>query len=337
MRAALIDKSSGSARLSLTERQIPRPAAGEILVRVEAASLNYRDLLVIDGIGRWNPPAGRIPGSDACGIVTEIGPGVEGLKPGDRIVSTILPNWLSGSLSADKLQGSLGGAAADGVFAEYVLLRSNSVVVVDDRMTSEELATLPCAALTAWQALQRASSLAPGKTVLLEGTGGVSIFALQMVVAAGAKAVITSSNDEKLAKALELGASAGINYRTSSDWVEKAMSLSPDGYDHVLDVGGASTLSQSIALAAYEGTVSIIGLIGGLEATIDLTPVFAKNLKVDGIEVGSRAMLAELVEWYGGHNLRPVIDRVFGLDEINLALDHLRSGSHFGKVVVKFA
>lgn len=336
MRAIVTNGAGDGDKITIAEREIPRPGSGQVLIKVEAAALNYRDLLVIDGVGRWTPPAGRIPGSDACGIVAAVGRGVRDMRIGDRVISTILPNWLTGPLTASKLAGSLGGAAADGVFAEYILLPGASLVPVGDRLTPVELATFPCAALTAWQALQRASSLAAGKTVLLEGTGGVSIFALQMAAAAGAKVVITSSSDEKIAKAIKLGAIAGVNYR-AADWVAQALSFAPDGYDHVLDVGGASTLSQSIALAAYEGMVSVIGLIGGLEATLDLTPIFAKNLNIAGIEVGSRAMLTELVAWYEARGLRPVVDRVFALEEVTEALDYLRSGAHFGKVVLNFS
>lgn len=320
--------------LGIEERPIPTATPGTVLLRIAAVALNYRDLLVVRGTGRWRPPAGRIPCSDACGTVQAVGAGVNDLSVGDRVVSTILPRWLRGPLTADKLASSLGGSAADGVLAEYVLLPAASVVRVDRHLSPAEFATLPCAALTAWHALARGGSMSAGKSVLLQGTGGVSLFALQFAVAAGAQVTITSSSDAKLERALALGAAAGVNYRTSSDWVDEAKALSPHGYDQVIDVGGASTLNDSIELAAYEGTVSVVGLIGGLQATLDITPVFAKNLRIDGIEVGSRAMLVEMIEWCARRNIRPVIDRVFPAAEATNAFRYLSSGSHFGKIVI---
>jgi NADPH:quinone reductase-like Zn-dependent oxidoreductase len=329
--------SDGSFRpdgIRLEERERPAVGSGDALVRTEAVALNYRDLLVIKGVGRWRPPVGRIPCSDACGIVEEVGPNVKGLKVGDRVISTILPNWLSGPLEASKLVGSLGGSSADGVLGELVSLRANSLVPVGSRLTSSEWATLPCAALTAWQSLCRANSLRADQSVLIQGTGGVSLFALQFAIAAGARVVITSSSDAKLKRALALGAAAGVNYRTSEDWVAEAKALSPEGYDQVIDVGGASTLSNSIDLAAYEGTISVVGLIGGLEACLDITPVFSKNLRIDGIEVGSRAMLNDMIAWCDGHRIKPVIDRVFYRDTAGEAFAHLASAAHFGKIVI---
>ncbi len=307
----------------------------QIRVRVLSVALNYRDLLVIRGEGRWRPPAGRVPCSDACVEVLEVGPGVTHPTVGDRVISTILPNWLCGPLTAQKLVGSLGGSAADGVLSEEAILKASSVVAVPEFFTNVEACTMPCAALTAWHALSRASSLRPGARILLQGTGGVSIFALQMAIAAGAESFIVSSDDQKLERAIGLGASGGANYRQNCDWPDAAAAHTAGvGFDHVLDVGGASTLSKSIELAAFEGVVSVVGLIGGLQAQLDLTPVFSKNLRIDGIEVGSHQMLAEMVMWLETKGIRPVVDSVFAFEDAKAALNRLKSGLHFGKVVI---
>lgn len=324
--------------MHVVEREEPAaPLPGQVLVRVRAVSLNYRDILVARGFQRWQPPSGRIPGSDAAGEVIATGTAVARVKPGDRVMSTILPRWIDGPLTAQKLDGSLGGAHADGVLAEYVLLDAESVVPIPDYLSDVEGACLPCAALTAWHALSRADSLRPGATVLVQGTGGVSLFALQLAVAAGAQVIVISSSDQKLARARELGAIASINYRTRVDWDREVLRITNgQGVQHVIDVGGASTIESSISAAAFEGTVSIVGLIGGLDAKVDLSTIFIKNLRVHGVETGSRRMLEAMAAWMSERGMHPMVDRRFALDEVCAAFHYLAAAAHMGKVCVVF-
>jgi NADPH:quinone reductase-like Zn-dependent oxidoreductase len=318
---------------------LPTPGAGRILIRMRAASLNYRDLLVAEGRDRWRPPAGRIPVSDGVGVVEAIGPGTDSdrLCIGQRVITTILPRWMSGPLTKEKREGGLGGPAADGVLAEQVVLDAAAVVPAPDYLTDAEAATLPAAALTAWHALTRANSLSPGSTVLVEGSGGVSLFALQIAAAAGSRVIATSSSDTKLDRLRQLGAAATVNYTRHPDWDSKVIDLADGrGVDHAIDIGGASTLDQSIASVSMGGVVSIVGLIGGLTAQINLAEVFQKNLRLDGIETGSRSMLEDMIRWFDARRLHPVIDRVFPFEDTREAFRYLKAGGHVGKVCIAF-
>lgn len=311
----------------------PAPGQGQILVRMKAVALNFRDVMVATGHDRWRPPVGRILGSDGVGIVEAVGPATQRITAGQRVMTTILPNWISGPLTIAKRDGGLGGPAADGVMAERVLLAAAGVVPAPDYLTDAEAATLPAAALTAWHALTRARSLRSGATVLVEGTGGVSLFALQLAVAAGASVIATSSSDAKLERLTELGAAATLNYAKRPDWSANVLALTDGrGVEHAIDIGGATTLNQSISSVGMEGVVSIVGLVGGLKAEVNLAEVFQKNLRLDGIETGSRVMLEELLAWYEAKRLRPLIDKVFGFDDAAAAFRYLQAGRHMGKV-----
>ncbi|MBE7212881.1 MAG: NAD(P)-dependent alcohol dehydrogenase, partial [Gluconacetobacter diazotrophicus] len=277
-------------------------------MRIRAASLNYRDLLVGRGIGRWAPPPGRILGSDGAGEVVAVGEGVAWPAIGQRVIGAFLPGWLDGPMTAAKMTGGLGGAVRDGVFADYVLLDAASTVAAPAHMTDAEAATLVCAGVTAWQALSRADSLHPDRSVLVQGTGGVSLMALQMAHAAGARVIATSSRNDKLRHAAELGAWAGVNYRTHENWDDEAIRLTGGvGVEHVVDVGGAATLERSVAAVAYEGTVSLVGLLGGARAGLDVVAVHLRGIRLQGIETGSRAMLDRLARWSEAVSLRPAI------------------------------
>ena len=257
------------------------------------------------------------------------------LRVGDRVITTILPNWVSGPLNAEKRSGALGGPAADGVFADLVLLSAAGLALAPRYLDDVQAATLPVAALTAWHALTRAGVLRPGAVVLVEGTGGVSTFALQIAAAAGAKVIATSSSESKLKRLRELGAEATVSYRDRPDWGRQVLELTGGrGVDLAIDIGGASTLQQSItaAAAAAGATVSIVGLVGGLTAQIDLAEVFQKNLRLDGIETGSRTMLEEMIAWFEARNLIPVIDSCYSFNEGKRAFIHLRDGGHIGKI-----
>jgi NADPH:quinone reductase-like Zn-dependent oxidoreductase len=315
--------------------ELPDPGPGQVLIRMNAVSLNFRDLLVAQGHDRWLPPTGRIPVSDGVGVVLAVGSGANGISVGQRVITTILPKWISGPLTVQKREGGLGGPAADGVLAERILLDATAVVPAPDYLTDVEAATLPCAALTAWHALTRAGSLRPDSTVLVEGTGGVSLFALQIAASAGAKVIATSSTEAKLDRLRELGAAATVNYLQRPRWGVEVVDLTDgQGVDHAIDIGGATTLEQSISSVCMEGVVSVVGLVGGLRTEINLAEIFQKNLRLDGIETGSRSMLEDLVRWFDLKRLHPIIDRTFPFQDSNAAFLHLKAGGHIGKVCV---
>ncbi len=244
------------------ERPRPQPGPHEVLVRVKAVSLNYRDLLVVKGAYNPKMPLPRVPCSDAAGEVAAVGDKVTRLRAGQRVAGLFMPAWQSGEVTDDKARSALGGAV-DGVLAEYVLLPADGVVAVPEHLSDEEAATLPCAAVTAWHALVTEGAVKPGDTVLVQGTGGVSLFALQFAHLAGATVIATSSRDDKLERARALGASAGINYKTTPEWGDRARELSGGGVDHVVEVGGAGTLAQSLRAVRMGGRVSLIGVLSG--------------------------------------------------------------------------
>ena len=313
----------------------PPPAAGNVLLAMQAVSLNYRDLLVARGHDRWRPPVGRIPVSDGVGIVSAIGPDVDRTMLGRRVMTTFLPRWISGPMTKEKREGALGGPARDGVLATRVTLPAESVVPVPDDLTDVEAACLPCAGVTAWHAVTRAGSHRRDATVLIQGTGGVALFAVQILLAAGARVIATSSSDDKLAKLRRLGVRDTINYRTTPHWDVEVLRLTAGlGVDHVIDIGGADSLARSMSAVAVEGVVSMVGVIGGLKAEIDIGVAFDKNLRLDGVETGSRAMLEALLAFIMGHRVKPVVDRVFSLAAARDAFLRLESGGHFGKICI---
>ncbi len=326
----------GDLSLSNVAEPLP-PARGQVLVRMIAASLNYRDVMVATGHDRWRPPVGRVPGSDGVGIIEQIGEDVERFAVGDVILTTILPNWISGPLSEAKRQGGLGGPAADGVLSELVLLDAEGLVLAPKYLAPIQAATLPTAGLTAWHALKRADALRPDATVLTEGTGGVSLFALQLAVAAGATVIATSSSSAKLDMLLTLGASGVVNYLDEPNWADSVVALTGGkGVNLAVDIGGASSLNESIRATAMDGVVSVVGLVGGLDARINLAEIFQKNLRIHGIETGSRSMLEEMIVWIEKKNIYPIIDCSFAFSECSKAFRHLQSGRHMGKVCIEF-
>jgi len=293
---------------------------------------------VINGVGGWKPGAPRIPGSDGVGVVAAVGANVSRVEVGDRVAGIFLPKWLGGELTAEKYVTPLGGAAADGVLAEFVIFAEDSVVKIPANLTDEEAAALPVAAVTAWHAVARRSQVGSGETVLIEGTGGVSLFALQFVAALGGSAIVTSSSDEKLEKARKLGAVATVNYKRKPDWAAEVLALTDGkGVDHVIEVVGGENLNQALKAVKLSGSISFIGLMAGLSAPIKTYEFVTKNIRLHGIETGSREMFEEMNRFIESHRLRPVIDRVFRFDETRKALKYLESGSHFGKVVVRIS
>ena len=338
MRQLEVPASCSLDDLIPVERPDPgEPGAGQVLVRMRAVSLNFRDLLVATGYDRWRPPTGRIPGSDGVGDVVKVRTGVTRFKAGDRVMTTILPNWISGPLTPEKRIGGLGGPAADGVLAELRMMDPEGLVLAPAHLGDEQAATLPTAALTAWHAITRADVLHPGTTILVGGTGGVSLFALQIGVAAGARVLITSKSAEKLARTKVLGAFAGVNYRDRADWADEVLALTDGrGVDLAIDIGGASSLNESVRATAVGGAVGIVGLVGGLMATINLAEILQRNLRLDGIETGSREMLEAMIAWFEQKGIVPIVDRVFPFEESGAALKYLQEVRHMGKVCIAF-
>jgi NADPH:quinone reductase-like Zn-dependent oxidoreductase len=319
--------------VAVGERPEPRPGPGEVLIRVRACSLNYRDLLIMKGLYNKKLPLPLVPLSDGAGEVTAVGGGVTRVRVGDRVASCFMPAWIDGEPTEAKAKSALG-AGGTGMLAEYVVLPAEGVVRVPDHLSDEEAATLPCAAVTAWHALVTEGGVKAGDVVLTQGTGGVSVFALQFAKLLGARVIATSSSDAKLERVRQLGASDGINYKTTPEWGGKARELTGPGVDHVVEVGGAGTMPESMRAVRMGGRISLIGVLSGA-GQFNPTPVLMKNLRVQGIFVGSREMFEAMNRAVALHKMRPVIDRVFPMSEARAALHHMESGAHFGKVVIR--
>jgi NADPH:quinone reductase-like Zn-dependent oxidoreductase len=335
VRAVEIRGAFGLDHLALVERPDPRPGPGQVLVRLRAASLNYRDLLTVEG--KYNPKQRLplIPCSDGAGEVVEIGEGVTRVRPGERVCAAFAQKWIAGTPTRDKLRSTLGGPL-DGTLAELAVFDEEGVVHVPDHLSDEEAATLPCAAVTAWSALVTEGGVAAGDTVLVLGTGGVSLFALQLATLLGARVIATSSRDDKLDRARALGASEGVNYRETPEWGARVKELTGGaGADHVVEVGGAGTLQQSLRAVRFGGTISLIGNLAGTKTELFLTQVFMQHVRLNGILVGHRESFEAMNRAVAFHKLRPVIDRVFPLEEVRAAFDHMAAGDHFGKIVVR--
>ncbi len=334
MSKALRLHSFGLDKLVLEEQELPALGPLDVHVRFHAASLNYRDLMVVTGV--YNPlmELPRIPGSDAAGEVVAVGTGVTLFKPGDRVASLFFQNWHEGEIRNTTGKSALGGPI-DGVFATERILPEGGLIRIPDALSFEEAATLPCAALTAWNALVEKGKLCAGQTVLLLGTGGVSVFALQFAKAHGARVILTSSSDEKLARGKALGADLTINYKARPEWDKEVFQLTGgQGVDHVVEVGGAGTLPLSLRSVKTGGHVYLIGVLTGKGAGVDPTPVLAKSIHLDGVYVGSRAMFERMNAAISANNIRPAIDHVFPLTDARAAFEHMQNGSHFGKIVI---
>jgi NADPH:quinone reductase-like Zn-dependent oxidoreductase len=333
MKAYQIQTPDGIDGLKLVDLPELQPGVGQILVQVRATSLNYRDTAVVSGMypGQTLP---IIPLSDGAGDVVAVGEGVTRVNVGERIAGIFFQDWIAGRLTREKTKSALGGAI-NGMLAEYVVLNQEGVVHLPSHLSYEEGAALPCAAVTAWQALVTRGNLAAGETVLLLGTGGVSIFALQFAKILGARIIITSSSDEKLARAKAMGADATINYKTYPNWQEEVWKLTQkEGVDRVVEVGGAGTLERSLQSTRVGGGISLIGVLGGA-GDVNHAQILLKSIDVQGIYVGSREMFEAMNRAIRLHQIKPVIDRVFSLDEATSAYRYLQSGSHFGKVVIQ--
>lgn len=334
MRAYEVRETTGLDGLVLNrERPEPEPGPGQILVRVRAAALNARDHGVTKGIyGYTKFPV--IPLSDGAGEVVAVGPGVAGFKAGDRVASTFFQSWTGGRMPPDASRNSLGGML-DGMLAELVALPQTGAIRIPDHLSFEEASTLPCAALTAWNALVENGGLKAGESVLILGTGGVSCFAVQFAKLHRAHVFLTSSSDEKLAKGRALGADVTINYRTTPDWEQDVLKVTGGvGVDHVLEVGGANTLERSMAAVRPGGMIYIIGSLAGA-GTINPRMINRKAITLKGIHVGSRDMFAAMNRAIAETSLKPVIDRVFPFEDARAAFAYQAGGGHFGKIVIK--
>ncbi|HXA56070.1 MAG TPA: NAD(P)-dependent alcohol dehydrogenase [Candidatus Acidoferrum sp.] len=335
--AVRISKEFSIDSLTFDEIEVPQPGPGQVLVAIKAVSLNYRDLLVVTG--RYNPnlPRPLVIGSDGAGEVVALGEGVHRFTPGDRVMGSFFQNWFRGGIDRDAAPSALGGSI-DGVLTTLRVFDQRGLVPMPAHLGYEEASTFPCAALTAWNALVRTAHLKSGDTVLLLGTGGVSIFGLQFAVMHGARSIITSGSDEKLARAKSLGASDAINYKKTPEWQKEVMRLTASrGVDVVLEVGGAGTLPRSLRSVRPGGQVALIGVLAGIAEPLNLGPIIHSSIRLQGIYVGSVEMFEDMNRAVATHKAKPVIDRTFGFSQTREALRYMESAQHFGKIVIRVA
>lgn len=334
MNAYQLVATNGADSLKLNQLAKPEPAPGQVLVRVRATSLNYRDLMVASG--RYGPgvPLPLIPLSDGAGEIAAVGTGVTKWKTGDRVAGTFFQNWQTGPVRKEAFDSALGGSI-NGMLVEFVALSADGVIAMPPHLSFEEAATLPCAALTAWHALVTDGKISAGQNVLVLGTGGVSVFALQFAKMHGARVIVTSSSDAKLARAKALGADDTINYKTTPDWEKEVFRLTDKaGADHIIEVGGTDTFPKSLRAVAMGGTISVIGGVSGFTSDVALRDILGKSALIRGIFVGSCDMFAAMNRAISQHQLKPVIDRMFPFAEAPAAYRYQESGAHFGKVVI---
>lgn len=326
--------AGADAPLKLVEESDPRPRPGEVVVDLKAATLNYRDTIVRDGRYGGDQRPDVIPLSDGAGVISDVGDGVPRQRLGERVAIGFMPNWIEGPFTAAKQAGALGGGWVDGVLAERIAVPAAGVVPFPDGWSFEEAAAYPCAGVTAWTCLFGGQGIRPGDTVLVEGSGGVSTFALQFARAAGARVIATSSSDEKIARLRELGAEEAINYRATPEWGARAAEIAGSrGVDLVVEVGGPGTLNQALTAVRPGGEIALVGVLTGFGGEVNTGAMLMKAVTVRGIYVGSVADLRAAL----ASGVRPVIDQVFPFKRADAAYAHLRSGKHHGKVVIRIA
>ncbi len=325
----------GIERLEQRESAVPEPGAGQVLVQVHACSLNYRDLKVVQGTYSPNLKLPRVPLSDGAGVVHAVGPGVATVRAGDRVAGIFMQNWLEGEPNGLKYRGALGGDV-DGMAAEYVVLDQNGVVKLPEYLSFAQAATLPCAAVTAWAALHKAGGVTGGSTVLIQGTGGVSIAALQLAKAMGARVIGTSGNNSKLERAKKLGLDAGVNYKEQPGWAEWALEQTRgEGVDLVIEVGGSGTFNESLKAVRIGGAVAQIGVLTQTDQPAAVPLILRRQVRVQGIYVGSRADFEALNRALEQTRIEPVVDREFAFGELPEAFRMMEAASHFGKIMVR--
>lgn len=335
MRALELTDGFGLENLKVVERPDPVPGHGEVLVRMKAVSLNYRDLLMITASYSRSASALPItPFSDGCGVVEAVGPGVTRVKVGDRVATMFFQHWNSGRATPESQMSALG-QPIPGAGRELAVFSQDGVSKVPDFLTDHQVATLPCAALTAWRSLFNDADLQAGDTVVLQGTGGVSIFGLQFAKAAGFRTVITSSSDEKLERAKALGATHTHNYRTEEEWSKTVRAATGGrGADFVMEVGGAKTLQESLKSVRIGGHISIIGVLSGAAEPLQFGWLIATSARLQGVSVGSREMFEDMCRAIELHQIQPVVDKVFPMSQSVQAFEAMAAGEHFGKIVI---
>jgi NADPH:quinone reductase-like Zn-dependent oxidoreductase len=336
MKALEIDGQFGLDNLKLVDRPEPRPRFGEVVIRTRAVSLNYRDTDIVAGTYPFKFPLPLVPTSDGVGEVVAVGEGVTRAKVGDRVLGTFWQSWVGGDFDQTAAIGQLGGDM-DGMLSEFVRLDQQGLVHAPEHLTDEEASTLPCAALTVWQALVTEGCLRAGDTLLVQGTGGVSLFALQFGVMFGARTIVTSSSDAKLERVKQLGATHTINYVNTPVWHPEVRRLNGGrGVDHVVEVGGPDSFLQSLRAIRMGGQIHMIGYVGSKTGEINPLEILYRRAVVRGIPIGSRESFDHMNRAIALHKMRPVIDRVFPWTEARAALEYMREGKHFGKIVLKF-
>jgi len=333
MRAYQLPQAGAIDALAAVDVPAAPPGRRQVLVKVAACSLNYRDLAIALGSYRMPVKPNLVPLSDGAGEVVEVGAGVTRVKVGDRVAGCFFQRWIGGPPQADTHASALGGGI-DGMLREYAVLEEDGVVGLPPHLSFEEGAALPCAAVTAWHALAEHARILAGQTVLVQGTGGVSIFALQLARLMGAQVVVTSSSDQKLARAKQLGATHGVNYKSVPEWDKAVVELTGGGVDHVVEVGGPGTLGQSLRAIRVGGKITLIGVLAGA-AEINPMLIFARRANLQGISVGSTQMFEAMNRAIAAGGLKPVIDKVFSFEEAPAAYRHLQSARHFGKLVIR--
>ena len=336
MRAWAIEDEWNIDHLRLTTRKEPRPGPGQVLVRMKAASLNYRDsYVIVRGYGSFTGNLPLVPISDGVGEVVEIGAGVTRAKVGDRVCPNFCQAWIGGDPTLERLSQSLGGPI-DGTMVDLMCLPEAGVCAIPEHLSDEQAAGLPCAALTAWSAVMTHDTLGPGSRVLVQGTGGVALFALQFAKLLGAHVTVISSSDAKLARARQLGADAGINYVSTPEWYKPAREISGGrGFDHIVELGGEKTLPQSLRCIRPGGTLSMIGVLSGGALAAPLGLVVTRQVRLQGITVGSRDGFEAMLRAIDQHKLQPVVDRVFAFEQLKEALAYMKAGAQFGKVCIR--
>jgi NADPH:quinone reductase-like Zn-dependent oxidoreductase len=335
MKVAVLDAVGSLDNIRIVERPEPTPGPHEVLVRLRAAALNFRDLVVVEGgYGARQKKQDLVLLSDGAGEIVELGSEVANWQVGDRVVGCFFPNWQAGPPTERRLAANLGGSL-DGVACEYRVFAEEAIVPGPKHLNFVRSATLPCAALTAWAAVIGQGGVGPGTSVLTQGTGGVSLFALQFARAAGAQVIATSSSEVKLEKLRTLGATHVINYVENPKWGEAVQQLVPDGVDLVVEIGGGGTIAQSLRAVRMGGAVLIIGVVDGARHDLNLPVLIVKNVRLQGTSVGNRDQLGAMIRAMEQHAIRPVIDRTFPLTELRAALEHLKSRRHAGKICVE--
>ena len=334
MKAYQITGTDGLSSLRLNDTPDLTPGAGEVLIWIKAVSLNYRDYMNVMGIRGVTGPVPRVPCSDGAGEVVAVGADVTAWKPGDRVVSPFMPSWIDGGFTQAHAAKALGGAV-DGLLREFAVLPAAALLPIPEYLSFEEAATLPCAAVTAWDALMVRGELQRGETVLILGSGGVSVFALQIAKLMGARVLAITSSDDKAKRLLELGANAVHNYKTDPKWDDWAIAQTGGlGVDRVIEIGGPDTLNRSLKATRFGGHIALIGVLTGTSGEVQTVQILRKGIRLDGIYVGSRAMFADMLAAFTKANLKPVIDSVFPFDQAADAFRRIESGQHFGKIVI---